>query len=248
MSIYGEGLYETADGHLAVAVERDREKLERGDWEPSGPKSSPLKPLPTPEWKPPALSSIYALNKFDQERMCLLFGASYGVPTVALRLFNVYGRDQSLSNPYTGVLAIFAGRLINGRPPLIFEDGEQRRDLVSVQDVARAFGLALERPEANGQSLNIGSGVSRSISEIAHMLADATGHEEIEPEITGKYRVGDVRHCFADVSMAKATIGYAPEVELERGMSELADWLEHQVSEDRSESATAELAAKGLTL
>ena len=248
MSIYGEGLYETSDGRLAMAVERDREKLEGGDWEPNGPKAAALTPQPTPEWKPPAISSIYALNKLDQERMCLLFGGSYNVPTVALRLFNVYGCDQSLSNPYTGVLAIFAGRLLNGRPPLIFEDGQQRRDFVSVHDVAAAFALALERPEADGQALNIGSGASVTVHEVAERLAEVAGHPEIDATITRKYRVGDIRHCFADISLARATIGYSPQVDLEDGLVELADWLEDQVADDHVETATAELAAKGLTL
>jgi dTDP-L-rhamnose 4-epimerase len=248
MSVYGEGLARTADGEVARAVERDRGQLERGEWEPCSPDGRELGFEPTPESKAPCLSSIYALNKYDQERMCLLFGSSYDVPTTALRLFNVYGPDQSLSNPYTGVLAIFGGRLLNGKPPLIFEDGEQRRDFVSVHDVARACALALERPEADGLALNIGSGESVTVREIAQRLARVTGRENIRAKVTGKYRVGDIRHCFADVSLAREALGYEPQVALDDGMTELAEWLDGQTAEDRVDSAHGELAARGLTL
>lgn len=248
MSVYGEGLARTAEGEPALALERTREQLERGDWEPRDPDGRALVPEPTPEDKPPSLSSIYALNKFDQERMCLLFGASYGVPTTALRFFNVYGPDQALSNPYTGVLAIFAGRLLNDRPPLIFEDGEQRRDFVSIHDIVRACGLALEGDRGAGQAVNVGSGETVTVREVAARLAAVTGRAEIEAEVTGKYRVGDIRHCFADISKARDLLGYEPRVDLGTGMAELAAWLEGQSAEDSVESAHGELAARGLTL
>jgi dTDP-L-rhamnose 4-epimerase len=248
MSIYGEGLARTADGEVAAAVERDRAQLERAEWEPRSPHGRELTFEPTPETKRPSLSSVYALNKYDQERMCLLFGSSYEVPTTALRFFNVYGPDQALSNPYTGVLAIFGGRLLNGRAPLIFEDGEQRRDFVSVHDVARACALALERDEAANRAINVGSGESVTVREIARRLALVTGREELEAEVSGKYRVGDIRHCFADITLAREVLGYEPQIALDDGMAELAEWLEGQTAEDRSESAHGELAARGLTL
>src|SRR4051812_43884759 len=184
MSVYGEGLYEDGDGRPVEAVERTRDQLERGDWEPRGPQGQSLTPLPTTEAKPPSLSSIYALGKYDQERMCLLFGSAYNVPVTALRFFNVYGPYQALSNPYTGVLAIFAGRLLNGRAPMIFEDGGQRRDFVSVHDVARACRLALERDGQEGAIANIGSGRSVSVAEIAESLARVMGREDIAAEVT----------------------------------------------------------------
>lgn len=246
MSVYGEGRYRAADGTITAAVERDRRQLERGEWEPQGPRGEELEPLPTPEDKPPALSSVYALNKFDQERMCLMFGSSYDVPTTALRFFNVYGPDQALSNPYTGVLAIFGGRLLNDRAPLIFEDGRQRRDFVSVHDVARACGLALER--GAGEVVNIGSGESVTVSELAERLAAVTGRGHIGPEVTGKYRVGDIRHCFADVARARELLGFVAQVGLDDGMRELAGWLEGQTAEDHVEAHQADLAARGLTL
>jgi dTDP-L-rhamnose 4-epimerase len=248
MSIYGEGLARTDGGEVAEALERDRAQLERGGWEPVSPRGERLAPAPTPETKRPSLSSIYALNKYDQERMCLLFGSSYEVPTTALRFFNVYGPDQALSNPYTGVLAIFGGRLLNGKAPLIFEDGEQRRDFVSVHDVARACALALRRDEAAGRTINVGSGESVTVREIAERLGRVTGRDDILPEVTGKYRVGDIRHCFADISLAREVLGYEPQIALDDGMSELAEWLEGQTAEDRVDSAHGELAARGLTL
>ena len=248
MSIYGEGLYETSDGRRIAAVERDRAQLERGDWEPAGPERERLRPVPTPESKTPSLSSVYALSKYDQERLCLLFGSAYNVPTVALRFFNVYGTRQALSNPYTGVLAIFAARLLNDRPPLIFEDGDQRRDFVSVSDVAAACRLALDKPEVSGETLNIGSGDSVSVQEISQKLAKVLGKEDAEAEVTGKYRVGDIRHCFADISRAEQLLDFRPSVSLEEGMAELAEWLEGKVATDRVDDAAAELAKRGLTL
>jgi dTDP-L-rhamnose 4-epimerase len=248
MSVYGEGRYEDARNRLRVATERTRAQLERGEWEPVGRDGAALAPVPTDEEKPPALSSIYALNKYDQERMCLLYGEAYKVPATALRFFNVFGPHQALSNPYTGVLAIFGSRLLNGKPPLIFEDGLQRRDFVSVHDVARACRLALEDAGAAGEVLNIGSGRSTTVCEIAEHLGRVMGREDIEPQITGEYRVGDIRHCFADISRAQEVLGYAPEVELEQGMEELAAWLEGEVAIDRVDDAKAELAARGLTV
>ncbi len=249
MSVYGEGLYADARGASVVdVVERGRGQLERGEWEPTGPGGGPLRPLPTPEDKPPALSSIYALGKYDQERMCLLFGSAYRMPVTALRFFNVYGPRQALSNPYTGVLAIFAGRLLNGRPPLIYEDGNQRRDFVSVYDVARAVRLALAQPDAGGRTLNVASGESVSVLEIAAELAHVMGCARIAPQVTGTYRVGDIRHCFADIGLAERTIGYVPRVTRADGIAELAGWLASQAATDRVDHAAAELAARGLTV
>ena len=248
MSVYGEGLYVDDGGRAVPAVERSRDQLEQGQWEPRGPEGQSLTPRPTPETKEPSLSSIYALGKFDQERMCLLFGDAYGVPTVALRFFNVYGPYQALSNPYTGVLAIFASRLLNDKAPLIYEDGHQRRDFVSVHDIARACRLAVERDGAAGRIVNIGSGESVSVFEIAERLRSILGRDSIVSQVTGKYRVGDIRHCFADISLADEVLGFRPQVSLADGMSELAGWLEGQVATDRVDDAAAELAARGLTV
>jgi len=208
----------------------------------------PLTPVPTPETKMPALSSVYALSKYDQERLCLMTGRAYNLPVVALRFFNAYGTRQSLSNPYTGVLAIFASRLLNGNPPLIFEDGMQKRDFVHVSDVARACRLALEIENARDQVFNIGSGRQYTVLEIARAMAEAVGRPHIRPEVTGKYRVGDIRHCFSDITLARRVLGYEPAMSLERGLTELASWLEGQVAHDRVADAREELAARGLTV
>src|SRR3954471_10445154 len=233
MSLYGEGLYRTVNGDLVAGSERPLEQLRVAEWEVRDEDGQPLTPVPTPETKSPCLSSVYALSKYDQERLCLMTGRAYGIPTVALRFFNVYGPRQALSNPYTGVLAIFAARLMNGNPPLIFEDGLQRRDFVNVHDVARACRLALETEAAAGGVFNVGSGRAFTVREVAQALGAALGKERIEPEITGKYRVGDIRHCFADISLARKVLGYEPQVPFEAGLRELCGWLQGQVAHDR---------------
>jgi dTDP-L-rhamnose 4-epimerase len=248
MSLYGEGLYRSRRGQIHNAGERSLEQLRRGDWELHDEDGAVLRPVPTPEGKPPALASVYALSKFDQERMCLMIGRAYNLPVVALRFFNAYGPRQALSNPYTGVLAIFAARLLNDSRPKIFEDGLQQRDFVSVYDVARACRLALQVPAAAGEVINVGSVQACTVRDVATRLAQVLGKETIEPEITGKYRVGDIRHCFADITKAGRVLGYAPQVSLDAGMAELAAWLESQAAVDRVAQASAELTARGLTL
>jgi dTDP-L-rhamnose 4-epimerase len=248
MSLYGEGLYRTPAGALVAGGERPLDQLRQGMWEVRDEDGQELEPIATPETKPPSLSSVYALSKYDQERLCLMIGRAYDIPAVALRFFNVYGTRQALSNPYTGVLAIFGSRLLNGRPPLLFEDGLQRRDFVSVRDVAQACLLALDSPAAAGGVFNVGSGESYTVREIAARVAAALGSESLEPEVTGKYRVGDIRHCFADITRTRDVLGYTPSVELDAGLVELAEWLRGQVAHDRVEQASAELAARGLTV
>jgi dTDP-L-rhamnose 4-epimerase len=248
MSLYGEGLYRTPSGEVRVVGERSLDQLRRADWDWRDANGTPLSPIPTPETKMPALASVYALSKFDQERMCLMIGRAYNIPTVALRFFNAYGPRQALSNPYTGVLAIFASRLLNDNPPRIFEDGYQQRDFVSVYDIAQACRLALETPAAAGEVFNVASGSVYTVSEIAQRMARVMGKEHIEPEITGKYRVGDIRHCFADITRARDILGYAPNVNLDDGLMELAAWLEGQAAVDRVAQASAELASRGLTV
>jgi dTDP-L-rhamnose 4-epimerase len=246
MSIYGEGLCRRSGGNLVSPPDRSVEQLRRGLWELRDLDDEPLAPVATPEHKQPSLSSIYALNKYAQERMALIIGRAYGIPTVALRFFNVYGPRQALSNPYTGVLAIFAARLINDKPPLVFEDGLQRRDFVHVSDVAQACRLALETSKADGGVFNIGSGQSRTILSIAEDLAALTGKSGIKPHVTGKYRAGDIRHCFADIRMSRDQLGFAPKVEFAHGLAQLAEWLAGQAAEDRVDQATAELETRGL--
>lgn len=189
---------------------------------------------------------MYAITKFVQERLVLTVAPTYGMDAVALRLFNVYGPGQALSNPYTGVLAIFASRLLNGKPPQVFEDGEQRRDFVHVRDIARAFVLALEQERAAGGVFNIGSGQAITVREIGQRIAVAMGQPEQEPEILGKSRAGDIRHCFADISLARETLGFEPAQDMREGMLELAEWVRRQRAVDRVAEARRELEARGL--
>ena len=246
MSIYGEGLYRDRQGNLVEDAERGTVRDGQKVWNPVDDEGHPLTPLPTPEWKRPNLASIYALGKYVQERTTHIMGAPYGIESVCLRLFNVYGPGQALSNPYTGVLAIFASRLLNGQRPMVFEDGQQRRDFVHVGDVARAFADALELPGLSGETFNIGSGHDRSVTEVAEALARAMGRNAIEPEIVGRARVGDIRHCFCDATLAADRLGFEARQDFEAGLAELAEWVQQQTAEDRVAEARAELEARGL--
>jgi dTDP-L-rhamnose 4-epimerase len=241
MSIYGEGLYQTADGRLIEDAVRNG-----GAWDPVGPDGAPLSPLPTPEWKRPALASVYAITKFVQERLVLTVAPAYGMEGIALRLFNVYGPGQALSNPYTGVLAIFAARLLNGKPPQVYEDGRQRRDFVHVSDVAQAFLKALEVSQAAGGVFNIGSGRTVAIHEVAEQVAAAMNRPDLTPEVLGKARAGDIRHCFADITLARASLGYEPRQDLVQGMPGLAEWVGRQQAIDGASQARRELEVRGL--
>lgn len=246
MSIYGEGLYRDADGADVEDAERHGLKDGLSNWEPVDRHGRPLAPVATPEWKRPSLSSIYALNKYVQERTTHIMAAPYGMEGVCLRLFNVYGPGQALSNPYTGVLAIFASRLLNGQAPMIFEDGEQRRDFVHVSDVARAFATALEHPNAPGGTFNVGSGNDRSVSQVATELARAMGKNDLTPIIVGKARIGDIRHCFCDTTQAAETLDFRARQDFGEGLAALAEWVGQQTAVDKVEQMRAELEAKGL--
>jgi len=245
MSVYGEGLYRTAGGERMDDVVRPAQRLASG-WDPVGPDGGPLTPMPTPESKRPNLASVYALTKYVQERLTLTVAPAYGMQGVALRLFNVYGPGQALSNPYTGVLAIFASRLLNRERPMVFEDGAQRRDFIHVDDIARAFILALEHPDAPGQVFNIASGRDVSILEVGAALATAMGVPHLTPELMGKARVGDIRHCFADIRLAREVLGFEPRRGFGDSLGELAEWVREQQAEDRVHDARRELERRGL--
>ena len=246
MSIYGEGSYSCAACGPVYPSIRAEEQLKEKRWEMSCPRcGKSASPAPTSEEKPLAPTSIYAVSKRDQEESVLAVGRAYGIPSVALRYFNVYGPRQALSNPYTGVCAIFSARIKNGNPPLLFEDGLQSRDFVHVTDVAQANLLALENPDANNQALNVGTGRPTTVLDIARTLAKLYGRS-VEPQLAQKFRAGDIRHCTADISKIQA-LGFRPRVALEEGLRELVKWGQGVEAVDRVDRAARELEERGLT-
>jgi dTDP-L-rhamnose 4-epimerase len=251
MSIYGEGQYrcDACDTDDPEVV-RTLESLRAREWEPVCRRcSGPVRPLPTRESKRLSCESVYAITKRDQEELSLVFGRAYGVRAVALRFFNVYGPRQSLSNPYTGVAAIFSSRLLNEHAPEIFEDGLQTRDFIHVSDIARAISLALSNPQVGDVALNVGTGVATSVLDVAHVLAGELG-VEIEPKIVSRFRHGDVRHCFADPARAWDVLGFEARVGFREGMRELVGWIRKgsPAAVDLTERAAEELTERGLVL
>ena len=245
MSIYGEGLYRDPDGRLYEDVVRGLRNAD-GSWDPLDAHGRPLVPERTPECKRPALRSVYAINKYVQERLTLTLTAQYGMEGCALRLWNIYGPGQALSNPYTGVLAIFASRIANGQAPMVFEDGLQRRDFVHVADVARAFMLALDRREADGEVFNIGSGENRTVEEVALLQAASMGRPDLHPDITHQTRAGDIRHNIPDLTKAGTVLGYEARQDFSAGLEELAAWVAKKDAHDRVAEARRELELRGL--
>jgi dTDP-L-rhamnose 4-epimerase len=246
MSIYGEGQYACARcGPVAPSL-RPEAQLAARDWEMRCPRCrQPVQPVPTPEAKPLSPTSVYAVSKRDQEELCLCLGRSYRIPTVALRYFNVYGPRQALSNPYTGVCAIFSARIKHRRPPIVFEDGLQTRDFIHVRDIVRANLLALQDARADDEAINVGTGIATSVAALARGLARLYD-VPVEPELTGRFRAGDIRHCVADVGKLRA-LGFAPSVALDDGLRDLAAWAREAAADDLVEQATRELTARGLT-
>jgi dTDP-L-rhamnose 4-epimerase len=248
MSIYGEGQYGCPTCGPAAPMPRRKERLLAGKWEPDCPGCGrDLAPLPTGEGKPLGPTSIYAVTKRSQEEAVLVMGQAYGIPSVALRYFNVYGPGQALSNPYTGVAAIFSSRLLNGRPPCFFEDGEQGRDFVHVSDIVQANLLAMDRSEADFQALNVGTGVRTSLRVLADgLIRRLAPGDGLAPRVLGTFREGDIRHCYADIGRIRALLGYEPRVALEKGFDDLVDWAKDQKPVDRFDLAAAELVSRGL--
>jgi dTDP-L-rhamnose 4-epimerase len=246
MSIYGEGAYRCPLCGPCAPPLREAAQLQAKRWELTCPScEGAVGPVPTPESKPLAPTSIYAITKRDQEEMCLCIGRAYGVPTVALRFFNVYGDRQALSNPYTGVAAIFSACLLNDQPPLIYEDGRQSRDFIHVSDIVQAVLLALERPEADYRVFNVGTGRATTVAEVAMLLADSLG-KRIEPRILQTFRAGDIRHCVADVTQITTALGFRPRISFQEGMTRLVGWIKGQRPHDGAREADAALRDRGL--
>ena len=239
MSIYGEGLYHCKGCGPQNTGPRPVSQLSRHDWAVRCPAcGEPMESRPTPETKLIVPTSIYALNKRDQEEMMLLVGRSLGIPTVALRFFNVYGARQALSNPYTGVCAIFSSALLNGRRPLVFEDGLQERDFIHVSDVIAACMLAIERDDVRDTVVNVGTGQPTTLLQLMRLLRrNIAQTKHIEPEIVGRFREGDIRSCYADVRRAQDLLGFSAQVPPEEGMKDLATWVVEQSSVDRAREA-----------
>lgn len=241
MSIYGEGAYRVpSTGRLVAPPMRTHAQLAERRWEVSLD-GEELVPVPTSEDKLLKPLSVYAINKRDHEEMFIAVGAALQIPTVALRLFNAYGSRQALSNPYTGLAAIFISRLLNNQSPLLFEDGRQRRDFVHVRDVAGAFLAVLDSDAAIWDVFNVGSGLPMTVMDMAVSLARLLDRQ-IAPDVLGKYRVGDIRHCFPDVSKIASVFGFRPKYSFETGMSELIDWvISAKAPVSRSDVMVAEL-------
>ena len=247
MSIYGEGKYQCTDCDVVFPRLRSEAQLKNRDWEMKCPDcGQDVRLLPTDEEKPLHPTSIYAITKRDHEEMFLSTGLAYGIPAVALRFFNTYGPRQALSNPYTGVMAIFSGRLLNGQPPVIYEDGLQSRDFIHVKDIVQGLLLAMDRPEADYQVFNLGTGVPTSIAEAAEMLSQHLTGGQVKPQTLNQFRAGDIRHCYADLTKARRLLGFEPRIPLQEGLADLLAWVGEQTAEDRFEQVEKELAAKAL--
>lgn len=248
MSVYGEGGYCCRNcGRVAPRL-RPIEQLEQHDWEVKCPRCrEPLEPMGTDEEKPLQPASIYAINKRDHEEMFLTFGQAYKIPAVALRFFNIYGSRQALSNPYTGVAAIFCSRMLGGKPPLLFEDGNQWRDPVHVSDIVQALTLAMDNPNADYDVFNVSAGNPLTVRQLAAAIAKEMGYDG-QLEVTNKYRAGDVRHCYACIAKIRDKLGFRPRVRFEDGVSELVAWVSEQEGRvrDPGVDAVAQLAARGL--
>jgi dTDP-L-rhamnose 4-epimerase len=247
MSIYGEGKYNCSKCGIIFPKFREKSQLESHSWEMKCPKCGGLAgPLPTDEEKPLFSTSVYALSKKDQEEYSMCVGNAYGIPTVALRYFNVYGPRQALSNPYTGVCSIFSSRIKNNNPPIIYEDGKQKRDFIHVKDVARANVMVLENRNADYEIFNVGTGRGVSILEVANVLIKKY-NSKVKPLLANKYREGDIRYCFADVSKIKRKVGFEASIKFEDGIDDLIQWVDKQQDiKDGFQKAEEELKKRKL--
>lgn len=243
---YGEGLYFCEDCGKFHPEIRIAEQIEKYGFDPICPKcKKPGKPISTPESIELNCNSVYAFTKKNQEELALFLGKLYGFPITLLKCFNVFGPRQSLSNPYTGVSAIFMNRVKNNNIPIIYEDGLQTRDFISIHDVVEANILAMENEKANFEIFNVGSGNPITIKFLAEEIFSLY-EKKPEMEITNKFRKGDIRHCIADIAKIKEKLGWKPKVSFKEGLKEIFEWSKTQKSEDKFEKADKELREKGL--
>ena len=247
-SVYGEGAYVSSrrPDKLIQPAPRTRVQLDAAQWEPLDDRGLPLRAVATPETLPFAPGSVYAATKASQELLLASAGAALAFRSTVFRFQNVYGEGQSLRNPYTGIISIFFNRARQGMEIPLYEDGMESRDFVHVDDITRALALALEADLPAGVVMNLGAGIGTSVSELADALL-AAGGLSVPVRVTGQFRVGDIRHCFADLSLANSLLGFRPEIDLREGLRRFAAWAAEQpVHEDRLAQATEELRRKGL--
>jgi dTDP-L-rhamnose 4-epimerase len=242
-SVYGEGLYRTPEGALVEIARRSPDQLRRGDWEPKADTRT-LIPVPTPETKLVSPAGVYARSKFDQERMCMRFGRAFGISTLVLRLFNVFGTRQSQATAYSGYLSRWAARALDDGRPLVSEDGGQLRDFVHVRDVTAACRAAIDAPVQSG-IVNVGSGQPRTLASVAQRICEIAGRPELAPECTERYQMGEVRHCFANIARAESMLGYRPVVDFDDGLTELVDWVARQPRKTKGLAKTAPIEPVG---
>jgi dTDP-L-rhamnose 4-epimerase len=245
-ALYGEGRYRDSTGRIVYPGARDIVNLKEGRFELYDENNAPLELMSTDESSKLHPSSVYGITKMTQEQMIMTVCPTIGISPVALRYQNVYGPGQSLSNPYTGILSIFSNRILNKKPIQIFEDGLESRDFVHIQDVVSATLAALMRPEANGEVIGIGSGVATSVMDAASTLVSAIG-QSVPIKVIGSFRVGDIRHNFADLEKAHKLLSYQPVYKFNDGIQDFAHWVIGQpLQQDRYEESLRELEARGL--
>ncbi len=224
MGVYGEGKYECAEHGVIYPRLRASAQLAKRRWEVECPScGAVIRPLPTDEETPTRPERAYSISKFAQERLVLSAGLEFGIPAVALRYFLTYGPRQSLFNPYTGICSIFSTMILNGAPPIIFEDGRQTRDFVFVEDVASANILVMKDSRADNEVFNVGSGQAVSVGEVCQRLSQRYGRR-VEPRCDGEYRLGDVRHIAGNIDKLKR-LGFRPGVSFETGIARYAEWI-----------------------
>ena len=245
-SIYGEGKYISKELGAVYPTQRESIHMDQGDFEVKYPNSSALTLVGTDEESKIHPSSVYGITKQNQEQMVLTVCPTVGIAGVAFRYQNVYGPGQSLKNPYTGILSIFSTQIKNGNNINIFEDGLESRDFVYIDDVVDATILGLEKEEANNQVFNVGTGVAKNVLTVANELVKNYGID-VSINVSGNYRLGDIRHNYADLTKINRLLGFSPKVSFEVGLKNFAEWVNTQeVQEDKYQKSIDEMKAKGL--
>jgi dTDP-L-rhamnose 4-epimerase len=245
-SIYGEGKYKHPELGIVYPTHRNERDMLAGNFEVKFTDNNELELLATDENSKIHPSSVYGITKQNQEQMIMTVCPTIGIASVGFRYQNVYGPGQSLSNPYTGILSIFSTQIRNNNPIQIFEDGKETRDFVFIDDVVAATILGIEKEEANGHVFNVGTGVATDVLEVANSLIRAYG-VSVPVTITGRFRLGDIRHNYADLTKIKASLGFVPKVNFKEGIEKFSEWvLQQEIQEDKLSKSLDEMKKKGL--